>query len=201
MANAKAIVFDLDGTLLEHRRAYPEILTATFETVEGEAREEWIERYNDVFYELFEAHEPDPVRRAFASIEACSEPDQLADELRRREATACEPPDAVHADLDRLSDGYRLGVLTNGFEDWQRHKLREHDLELHFETVVTSYQAGAHKPCEAPYQLAEARLPARAYAMVGDDDSDVDGARDAGWTAHRYSGGGFAELPDSLDWE
>ncbi|WP_241434289.1 HAD family hydrolase [Natronorubrum tibetense] len=201
MTNAKAIFFDLDGTLLEHRQAYSEILTATFETVEGEAREVWIERYNDVFYELFEAYEPNPVRRAFASIDACSEPDLLMEELRSREAAACEPPDSVHEDLDRLSDGYRLGVLTNGFEDWQRYKLREHDLEQHFETVVASYRAGAHKPCEAPYRLAEAWLPARAYAMVGDDDSDVDGAINAGWTACRYSGGGFAELPDILDWE
>ncbi|WP_394328192.1 HAD family hydrolase [Natronorubrum texcoconense] len=116
MTNAKAIVFDLDGTLLEHRQAYSEILAATFETVEGEAREEWIERYTDVFDELFEAYEPNPVPRAFASIDACSDPELLADELRRREAPACEPPDAVHADLDRLSDGHRLGVLTNGFE-------------------------------------------------------------------------------------
>ncbi|WP_440769549.1 HAD family hydrolase [Natronorubrum sp. DTA28] len=201
MTNAKAIFFDLDGTLLEHGQAYTEILTATFRTVEGEAREKWIERYIDAFYELFEACEPDPVRRAFASIDACSEPELLADELRRRETAACEPPDAVYEDLDRLSDGYRLGVLTNGFEGWQRHKLREHDLEQHFETVITSYQAGAHKPCEAPYRLAEARLPARAYAMVGDDDSDVDGATNAGWTACRYSGDGFADLPDILDWE
>ena len=84
MTNAKAIFFDLDGTLLEHRRAYPEILAATFEAVEGEVREECIERYNDVFYELFGAYEPDPVRRAFASIDACSEPNLLAEELRSR---------------------------------------------------------------------------------------------------------------------
>ena len=66
---------------------------------------------------------------------------------------------------------------------------------------VFSYEAGAHKPDPAPYLLAERRLPASEYAMVGDSADDVEGARQVGWTAYRYTGGGFGDLPDALDWE
>ena len=197
----RAILFDLDGTLLEWRRGYREILAETFETVASEVRAEWIEQYNDAFYESFEAHEPNPVRRAFASVTACSRSDQLAEELRRREARACTPPEGAYRDLERLSTDYSLGVLTNGVPEWQRYKLREHDLERYFDAVVASYEAGAHKPNPAPYRTAERRLSADSYAMIGDDETDVSGAENVGWIAYRYDGGGFGDVPAVLKLE
>ena len=35
---------------------------------------------------------------------------------------------------------------------------------------------------------------------VGDSADDVEGARQVGWTAYRYTGGGFGDLPEALDW-
>jgi putative hydrolase of the HAD superfamily len=201
MASTKAIFFDLDGTLLELRHEYREVLSKTFEKIEGDVQEEWVMQYNETFYELFNACEPDPAKQAFASIDACSEPDSLAEELRKRETASCRPPSGIHDDLDRLAEDYALGVLTNGFPEWQGGKLREHNLDQYFDTVVTSYEAGAHKPSDAPYQLAEQRLPAEAYAMIGDADTDINGAKNAGWSAYRYSGSGFSEIPAELDWE
>ncbi|AFO58099.1 MULTISPECIES: HAD hydrolase-like protein [unclassified Natrinema] len=34
--------------------------------------------------------------------------------------------------------------------------------------------------------------------MVGDSESDVDGAKNAGWSTCRYEGGGFGALPGDL---
>lgn len=48
--------------------------------------------------------------------------------------------------------------------------------------------------------LAEEQLPADTYAMVGDDDADIEGAQRDGWTPYRYHGQGFGELPDTLEW-
>jgi putative hydrolase of the HAD superfamily len=197
----RAIFFDLDGTLLEWRRGYREILAETFESVVNELRAEWIEQYNDAFYESFEAHEPNPVRRAFTSVVGCSKSDQLAEELRRQEARACHPPEGAYRDLERLSADDSLGVLTNGVPEWQRYKLREHDLERYFDAIVASYEAGAHKPNAAPYRAAERRLPADTYAMIGDDEADTDGARNVGWTTYRYDGGGFEDVPVVLERE
>ena len=200
MTERRAIVFDLDGTLLELQGVYDEILTATFRTVESEVRPAWVEQYTERFHELFSACELNPVRGAFASIDVRAEPDCLADELREREAAAYRPPDGTYEALERLGRAYAVGVLTNGMPDWQEFKLHTHDLDQYVETVVSSYEAGAHKPDPAPYLLAERRLPASEYAMVGDSADDVEGARQVGWTAYRYTGGGFGDLPDALDW-
>lgn len=196
----KAIFFDLDGTVLRFTREYREVLADAFGEVTGEARESWLDAYDGAFYEAFRDCEPDPVRGAFARVECDAPPDALARALLDCEIEACEPPGGVHADLERLGADYRLGVLTNGVPEWQRAKLRAHDLTEHFDAVVVSYEVGAHKPALAPFEAAEDRLLADAYAMVGDDDADVEGARRAGWAAYRYAGGGFGDLPDALDW-
>jgi putative hydrolase of the HAD superfamily len=200
MPDTEAILFDLDGTLLALERSYSELLAETFRAVEGKSRETWVEQYSEAFADLFGRVEQDPVERAFASIEACTEPEALAEELHRRETAACRPPDGTHETLERLAERYALGVLTNGMPGWQRHKLREAGLDRHIEAVVTSYEAGAHKPDTAPYRLAEQRLPAERYAMVGDSASDIEGAENAGWAACRYTGDGFDELPEAIDW-
>ncbi|SDR39150.1 HAD family hydrolase [Natronobacterium texcoconense] len=200
MTSTRAIFFDLDGTLLELRHEYQNIIAETFNAIEGEVQDNWITQYNEEFFKLFKTCEPDPAKQAFASIEPCSEPESLAEELRKRETASCRPQNGVHDDLERLTENYALGVLTNGFPEWQRGKLRKYNLDQYFDTIVTSYEAGAHKPDEAPYRIAEKRLPAETYAMIGDSDADILGAKNAGWTAYRHSGSGFSEIPAELDW-
>lgn len=194
----RVIVFDLDGTLLELSRPYEAVLADTFRAVDGTVNEEHIEAYNERFFELLRECEPDPYRRAFAAVS--ERPDELAAELRRREVAATEPPENAHDQLAALAEEYLLGMLTNGVRSWQLHKLESHGLDAHFDAVVTSYDAGAPKPSREPFALLEDRLPAEAYAMVGDTDSDVEGALAAGWTAYRYEGGGFGDLPEALTW-
>lgn len=195
----KALYFDLDGTLLHLTREYDDILSDTFRAVENESRKEWIDAYNDAFFELFDNCDSEPYRRAFATVS--DDPDALVDALREREVNACQPPESAHSRLATLAETYELGVLTNGVRDWQMHKLRTHGLYTYFDVVVTSYEADAHKPAREPFLLAEKRLRADDYAMIGDADADIEGAKRAGWTTYRYGGEGFDELPDALDWE
>ncbi len=196
----KAIIFDLDGTLVEFTREYRELLATTFETVTGDVREAWIDTYNEAFFERFRACDPDPVRRAFDAVEAVDDAERLAETLHEREVSLSEPPMSVHADLERLGNAHQLGVLTNGVREWQLGKLRAHDLDSHFDTIVASYDVGAHKPDTAPFRLVEERLPADEYAMIGDSDADIEGARAAGWGTYRYDGTGFGALPDAIEW-
>lgn len=188
-----AIWFDLDGTLLSFDAPYRELLADAVESVEGECREAWLDRYDEAFERAFAACEPDPVRRAFATFG--DDPERLAQALLHREIEAGRLPEDAAATLDRLGGDHALGVLTNGPPEWQRAKLRENDLAGYFDAVVASYEAGAHKPDAAPFDLAERRLSADEHVMVGDSESDVEGARAAGWTAVRYEGGAFEELP------
>ena len=191
-----AIVFDLDGTLLDFDREYRDVLASAIADVRGDAPEAWLEAYDEAFFEAFAAFEPEPVRRAFARIDDCPDPAPYARALRDREIAASSPPENARADLERLAREFDLGVLTNGVRDWQLEKLRAHDLEAYFDAIVASYEIGAHKPAAAPYRALEERLPADGYVMVGDRDADIDGAENAGWTPRRYDGGGFGALPD-----
>lgn len=196
-----AIIFDLDETLLSFTLEYRELLAKAFEDVEGRVTEERLEAYDEAFFDRFGRFEPDPVERAFATLDGCDDPTAYASALLEREIEHTRPPPTVHQDLERLGESFRLGVLTNGVPDWQRRKLAAHELDRHFDAVLTSYEVGAHKPDPEPFRALEARLPAEAYAMVGDHDADVDGARRTGWNAYRYEGGGFGDLPDVLGWE
>ncbi|WP_459808418.1 HAD family hydrolase [Halopiger thermotolerans] len=192
-----AIVFDVDGTLLRSDRPYRELVADAIETVRGDAPAAWLDAYEEAFFESFFAFEPEPVERAFDRIDGCSDPEPYATALLEAEIEALSPPDGAHDDLERLAaaEDVALGVLTNGVRDWQLAKLRAADLAEYFDAVVASYEVGAHKPATEPYRVLEERLPADRYAMVGDSDDDIDGAVQAGWTPHRYDGGGFGDLP------
>lgn len=195
----RAIFFDLDGTLLHFTRDYRDILTDAIQTVEGNVSDELVNTYNKAFFDILVACGPNPYRRAFATIG--DDPDKLVDALREHEVDACQPPDDAQTDLTRLAAQYKLGVLTNGVREWQKHKLEAHGLSTYFDAVVTAYDAGAHKPDPEPFWLAEKRLSADSYAMVGDDDVDIEGAQKVGWTTYHYHGQGFGDLPGALEWE
>lgn len=196
----RAVFFDLDGTLLHSTREYRELLGDAIDDVTGHVSPAVLEQYNETFFDNLHRCEPDPVEQAFEAALPDADPVALADDLLEREIEATEPPTGAAEDLARLANQFRLGVLTNGVREWQERKLRAHELEAFFDVIVASYEAGAHKPAAAPFRLAERRLSADAYAMVGDDAVDVEGAIDAGWTAHRYEGDGFDDLPGALHW-
>lgn len=197
----RAVCFDLDGTLLHLTRPYREILADAFRDVGAAPSPGAIDRYNEAFFDGFRSFAPEPVVRAVEATDVPVDADAFAEALLDREIEATRPPEGTVTDLKRLSSRFRLGVVTNGVPDWQAAKLRAHDLDSHVDAVVASYEAGAHKPDPAPFELAEERLPAEGYAMVGDADADVQGATGVGWTAYRYAVEGFGGLPGALDWE
>ena len=160
----QALVFDLDGTLLQYTTAYRTIVEKTFIAVTRTVRDGWVETYQEAFFEVFEACQREPVRRGFAAVGHSGTSDALARELLKQEIRATETPVKAHLALDHLSDSYHLAVLTNGFPTWQRRKFGAHDLEPYFETIVASYEVGAHKPNPKPFRAVERRI-----------DADVDG--------------------------
>lgn len=195
----KAIFFDLDGTLVRFTAPYEEILAGAVEAVEGVEPDGWLADYNDTFFDLFETFEPDPVRTAFDRVDGSTDAAALEQALLERELEHTCTPDGIHEDLERLAEDHALGVLTNGVPEWQEQKLRAHDLDRHFDAFVASYEVGVHKPHPDIFRAAGSSLEADRYAMVGDSDADVMGARDVGWATMRYDGQGFGDLPGSLE--
>lgn len=194
-----AVCFDLDGTLLHFTRPYAEVLRDTFRDVLGESRAEWLEAYDEAFYRRFQACEPRPVERGFAEAVPDADSEDLTDALLQREIEMIEPAPGIQELLESLhADDIQVGVVTNGVPHWQRAKLDAHGILDQVDAFVASYEADAHKPDPAPFHLAESRLDATEFLIIGDDDADIDGATNADWRSSRYEGQGFHDFQIDL---
>jgi putative hydrolase of the HAD superfamily len=94
--------------------------------------------------------------------------------------------------LELLKPRYRLGVVTNGPMDTQRHKLEHAGLQDYFELFLPSGEVGVHKPDPQILQIALRRLGLRPYeaVFVGDHlDLDVICAHRAGMRGILYNPG------------
>ncbi len=95
-------------------------------------------------------------------------------------------PDALEV-LQYLADkGYRLHLITNGFEEVQHNKLKHSGLARFFKVVVTSECSNSLKPQKEIFDYALNKTGARVEEslMIGDAlDVDVAGAFNAGMDA------------------
>ena len=107
--------------------------------------------------------------------------------------------------IDRVArlraDGYRTGLLTNTFAEFQPRMQRDIDFDL-FDAVVESFAVGSRKPERAIYETAQESLGIDHEAIVYLDDFDQNLTEPLalGWTTiqvsdHRQA---LAELDEVL---
>ena len=100
------------------------------------------------------------------------------------------PTEGAHEVLDRLAAaGIATGIITNGFAFLQKRKVKAHDFVERVKFVMTSEDAGAHKPDARIFQMAMAKVGVDAANCwhVGDHrDNDVAGAIGVGISAVLY---------------
>ena len=104
-------------------------------------------------------------------------------------------PDALPA-LQRLSQRFRLGVISNGFAN-----VEEIGIAHHFETVVSAHEVGVSKPAPEIYSACAERMALAPQRMlyVGDDPAnDIIGPMRAGWSA-AWINRSEKEWPETLD--
>lgn len=85
--------------------------------------------------------------------------------------------------LEYLSAKYKLHIITNGFADVQYRKLERSDTRRFFTEVITSEEAGFHKPSLHIFRIALQKAGAVPYEslMIGDDpEVDLQGAAAVG---------------------
>jgi phosphoglycolate phosphatase len=215
-----AVLFDLDGTLLDTlpdialalNRALEEAALAPLplETVlagVGRGAAVLVERMT-AGVPLEAAQRAHILERFFAHYEA----------LHHAQDARVRAFPGVHECLERLrSRGYRLAVVTNKRRDLALRSLADGGVLDAFELVVGGDTCAERKPHPAPlwHALARLNVPVGAALMVGDSSNDVDAARAAGLPVvvvpYGYNGGEdprrlpadahvttLAELPDLL---
>ena len=92
-------------------------------------------------------------------------------------------PDAIETLESLRSQGYRLGMVTNGSSDTQREKIGRWQLEPYFDEIVIESEFGGGKPDPGVFRQALAgtgAAPDEAW-MVGDNlYADIGGAQGVG---------------------
>ena len=190
-ADIQAVVFDLDGTLLDRRRSFDRFV-----------RDQW-ERFAPCLQTVDQAQyvrtliELDrdgyaPRKSLFTGL--CTQfrlpsgvAETLLNDYRAGFPNSCLLfPDAVGTLSCLRASGLRLGLITNGSIRMQRRKLECLGLSPLFDTILISDAEGVSKPDCQIFHRALERLdthPAQA-AFVGDHpELDVAGARAAGMQA------------------
>jgi 2-haloacid dehalogenase len=199
----KAILFDLDGTLIDFEASVAHALR---------------EAFRNAGFEVDDAVSWDPIWEAYAPIgdrywrrcaqegwsrdqviaytmrdtlAALGEDEWEAPALAPRLAaaywdafcrTACLNPGACEI-LERLAPHFALGLVTNGEGEAQRGRLRAAGLEGYFSSIVISEEAGYTKPAHEIFDIAlvELGVGSNEALYVGDSvEHDYHGARNAG---------------------
>jgi HAD superfamily hydrolase (TIGR01549 family) len=180
----KGVVFDLDDTLIDHKRWMMDKLllagTALVSVLEPE-------RLARVAYAIVEEGPHDRLIDVLA--DRLGAPD-LRDKLLQayREATPAQAsvfPDVYDVLSELRRSGVRIALLTDNPPESQRAKLRAMPgIEELFDAVVFTREHGGEKPLEAGFRVVAERLglPPSSLLMVGDNPGrDALGAIDAGF--------------------
>lgn len=191
IADIQAVLFDLDGTLLDRRRSFKYFLRDQWKRfypfVQTVDREQYVEALIGLDRDGYA-----PRKELFTGLVAQFDlPAHLAERLlidyRAGFPSACLLfPDALQTLSSLRAAGLKLGLITNGSVQMQTSKLRCLGLASSFDTVLISDAEDLSKPDTQIFHCAVERLgvkPGQA-AFVGDNpEVDVAGARAAGMLA------------------
>ena len=201
-ANIKAILFDLDDTLLDGRTAqnkalddFKIIYPALKKMDKIELQEKWREitfKHYDTFQKGEITFEESRIRRMQELFL------EVGEEISREEAksrfkiykglyeknwTAFNDAKQV---LKKLKGKYKLGIVTNGDSIQQREKIEKIGIKEYFDQITISSEVGHAKPEKEIFEVTCQKLNVKPEecVMIGDKFKvDVAGGRNLGMMA------------------
>ena len=208
-----AVLYDLDGTLVDHDHAARAGVDAWCRSL-GMPENQW-DRWSDIEKLWFTRFENGEISHLGQRIGRCRE------FLGRPELDEAEAldlyefylavyrenwrafPDAAPSLDNALAAGLKVGILTNGAQVMQQAKMESTGLWREGMVMCATVEIGAPKPQPEAYLGALERLgvTAEETVMIGDSwANDVEGARQVGMTAiHLARGSAPAGSISSLD--
>jgi beta-phosphoglucomutase len=183
-----ALLFDLDGTLIDsdplHEEVFREVLEPFGHTVDA------------AFYRrhIHGRHNPD----IFADLCPGEDPHRMGDEkealFRARLPERVPPVPGLPELLDRAeAEGWPVAIVTNAPRDNAEAMLAALGLSDRFGTIFVGAECAQPKPDPAPYRAAQEHLGVRPHHSVAFEDSP------SGLRAARASGAVTVGVGSSLD--
>ena len=197
---SRAVLFDLDDTLFDHRRSARAALQQVHDLhargFDFEAFERHHARYlEEMHLEVLAGRiglddaRRERFRRVFVALGVALAPDAvdaIASAYRDGYMTSRRPLNGAADLLAVLKAHARIAIVTNNLLDEQEDKLRHCGLAPFVDVLVASEDVGVSKPERGIFDIALARagVSASSAVMVGDSwVNDIAGARGAGIAA------------------
>lgn len=200
----RGVLFDLDETLHSREAAF-------WSWIDVESLGKPLDRQKVAELDA-RGRGPKPLLLDYLALHLEWPEDSLASRLTRFRSGVTQharAPDYLHAVLNKLRPRLRLGIVSNGSGEAQRHKLRMLGIEHFFDPILISEETGYRKPQPEIFGIAAQywQLPEHQILVVGDDDAaDIQGAIGVGMRALRVgpSDGGSApsisNISELEDW-
>ncbi|WP_230932802.1 HAD family hydrolase [Priestia sp. TSO9] len=201
----KAVIFDLDGTLLDRDSSLKHFIQDQYERYSKELahipKQEYISRFieldqkgyvwkDKVYQQLFNEYD----------LSNLTWEGMLDDYLYYFPAHCVPFLHMEHVLKELKKKGLLLGMITNGFTDFQWMNIRALGIDHYFDTILVSEQEGIKKPHKDIFLRALKALDVSAEESVyiGDHpENDVLGARGAGmhavWKKDAFFDGNFTD--------
>ena len=183
----KAIIFDLDNTLIDRQRAFEEMLIRKFHLLFNDEKQ-----IENMIEDIMEWDANGTVERIVVFKKwaskynvTCITPEQLDKEWSNESGSIAFLYDDVKDTLIKLRKKYKLAILTNGNAASQRRKLNTIDIYDLLDYTLVSSEYGIKKPDKKifEYTANQLNLDTSECVYVGDNyNIDVVGSRNSGMT-------------------
>lgn len=204
------LLFDVDGTLLDFEKTERYALMHTFQKFSYPYDTDMLARYSKINHSLWESFEEGRITKnvifetRFARLfQEYGMEDDGQEFERVYQNTLANTYFYLGNSLEimkRLSEKYRLYIVTNGVAHTQRTKLSLSGLEQLVFDIFISEETGYQKPMKEFFEYCAERIPEykrESTMIIGDSlTSDIKGGNNAGITACWFNPKGQRAIGD-----
>lgn len=192
MSKYKAVIFDLDDTLVDRNDAISNLFYVILEkyyiNVNTDKVEDMLKKFR--FYDKENYGETNKIKVLKPFFEEYPSKIVMAEESMidfwNENLPKCFTPDkSVLNLLEKISRRIKTAIITNGTTQRQKEKVKNSGLDKYFEMILISEEVGHRKPDKMIFDIAvdELNINSEEVLFIGDNLVwDVMGSQEAGMT-------------------